>query len=195
MPLDKGVVVNSSNNEYYDMNLLTQHGYVSGDFTTDLKKQGPVAGKIPTTRVVVDGPNKKYTVNQDLNLRSGWNTSNRVLTIIPGKVQLDGQTTSNGWVKVSYKGLTGYVSSEFLTENSGGPVEPSKYKKGDVNRDGEINSGDIIAIKRHYLDLQKLTDEQMKLLPTGTTNQSEVGVGDIIKIKRHYLEIEFIPNN
>ena len=72
------------------------------------------------------------TVNagdSNLRLRAQPNTSSSVLAKLPSGTQvdvLDGQA-NNGWYQVSYKGMKGYVSADYLivTEDSAEPSAPA----------------------------------------------------------------------
>lgn len=70
------------------------------------------------------------TEGSSLRLRSEASTSSTVLTKLPHKSQvdvLDGQA-SDGWYHVSYKGMEGYVSADYLivTEDGAEPAAPAE---------------------------------------------------------------------
>ena len=71
------------------------------------------------------------TVNTEgstLRLRSEANTSSTVLTKLPHKSQVDvlDEQANDGWYHVSYKGMEGYVSADYLiiTEDGADPAVP-----------------------------------------------------------------------
>lgn len=68
---------------------------------------------------------KTYTTIDSLNLREGPSTDNTIITIIPKDEQVSMISETDRWVEVSYGGYTGYVSSDYLTEqnSTGTPIE------------------------------------------------------------------------
>lgn len=60
-----------------------------------------------------------YTITANLNIRSGPSTSNAIIATVKQGTQLTviGQAAS-GWLKVSYQGKTGYVSSEYVKKSA-----------------------------------------------------------------------------
>ncbi len=60
------------------------------------------------------------TVNaSSLNLRASASTDSAVLTQIPNGTSVQVSATSAGWAKVTYSGMTGYVSLDYLTLQQG----------------------------------------------------------------------------
>lgn len=73
----------------------------------------------------------KYT-SVNLNLRTGPNIHNRVLTVLPKgtKVELQ-EDCSCKWILVSYNGNIGYVYSKYLTNNV--TVNSDSYSKSSIS--------------------------------------------------------------
>ena len=61
----------------------------------------------------------RYIANTSdgLNLRAGAGTSHKVLTLIPtgGMVLMEAGSQIGSWVKITYNGITGYVSTKYLS--------------------------------------------------------------------------------
>lgn len=93
-------------------------GYIANSARVKIKSSGIKKSNAPSTRITVAETSKKYTVKQDLNMRSGWGTSNRVLATIPAKTVVQAYPTTNGWAKVVYNNQIGYVSQDYLTTES-----------------------------------------------------------------------------
>ncbi|WP_422655646.1 D-alanyl-D-alanine carboxypeptidase family protein [Lysinibacillus sp. RS11] len=56
-----------------------------------------------------------YTATDNLNIRTGPSTANKIITTVKKGTQLTVTgKASNGWLKVSIKGQTGYVSSQYV---------------------------------------------------------------------------------
>lgn len=101
-------------------------GYIANNAVNKLKANGVKKASAPNLRVTVADTSKKYTVKQDLNMRSGWGTSNRILATIPAKTIVQAYPTTNGWAKLVYNNQIGYVSQDYLTTES----IPTAPKKG-----------------------------------------------------------------
>jgi uncharacterized protein YgiM (DUF1202 family) len=66
--------------------------------------------------------NVRYIANTSdgLNMRAGAGTSYKILQLIPtgGMVLMDASTKTGSWVKVTYNGITGYVSTKYLSTSA-----------------------------------------------------------------------------
>lgn len=62
---------------------------------------------------------------------------------------------------------------------------------GDVNGDGNINSGDLLAIKKHLLGSATITDN-LKNLSADTNKDKIINSGDLLSLKKHLLDIKYI---
>lgn len=122
MPVVNGAVSTKA----MPVDLPAHLGYIQRNAIVNVKNSGIKKANAPGTRITVADSPKKYTVKQDLNLRSGWSTSNRVLTTIPAETVVQASVTSNGWAKVTYNNQTGYVSQDYLTTET----IPTAPKKG-----------------------------------------------------------------
>lgn len=111
----KVTVLNKESNGWYKVQYGTKTGYVSGSYltvTTQSFNATPSTTQIGTT-----------TAN--LNMRSGYSTAYKILTTIPnGKQVTVLNKESNGWYKVQYNGVTGYVSGLYLKVITTTPTTP-----------------------------------------------------------------------
>lgn len=86
-------------------------------------------------------------LTSNLNLREGQGTDTKVLTVIPKGTKVSG-TESNGWVKVNYNSLTGYVAKSYISDKEikveeVKPEEPKQEEnnnKDNVSTNSSINS-------------------------------------------------------
>lgn len=77
--------------------------------------------------VTVFAQTYKYT-STNLNMRSGPGTSYEKLAIIPKGTSIEmAEDCDCAWIKVSYKGIIGYVSSKYLSDK-----QPVNYLKSDT---------------------------------------------------------------
>ena len=75
------------------------------------------AALIAVTTVIVPGfaaSMGTVTTTDGLNVRSQANTSSSILTTLPYGAQVDVVSTSGGWHQISYNGISGYVSGDYL---------------------------------------------------------------------------------
>lgn len=85
-----------------------QTGYISRDYisSTEIK---PVVKEEPIVENNVSG-----WVKVNLNLREKASNDSNILTVVPKGTQISG-IESNGWVKVSYNNLNGYISNDYIS--------------------------------------------------------------------------------
>ena len=80
---------------------------------------------------------KYVNSNSNLNVRSGPSTSHSVVTKLTRGTAVTVHSTSNGWSKITVNGVSGYVSSQYLSDtkpstpsegnNSGSQTATTKY--------------------------------------------------------------------
>ena len=101
-------VISKFNSGWYKVEYKGNTGYVSskyinldGDNTNDSTNNKPSTQKGVTTA--------------NLNLRKSASTSSSILATIPKNTTIEiSSKLSSGWYKVKYKGLTGYVSGQYI---------------------------------------------------------------------------------
>lgn len=97
-------VVGQAANGWLKVSYQGKTGYVSSDY---VKKS-------------VTSTTKTYVTTANLNIRSGPSTSSSIVVTVKQGTQLTAmEQPSNGWLKVSYQGKTGYVSTQYLKESTG----------------------------------------------------------------------------
>lgn len=117
IPKDSSVKVESEAEGWAKVSYGGKSGYVS---TTYLTKTEAVPAPAPQPEPTPDPApeistfERKTTVN--LNMRSGPGTSFGIILTIPRDSSVSAEAESNGWVKVTYSGKTGYVSAQYLTQ-------------------------------------------------------------------------------
>ena len=89
---------------FFKIDLNGKFGYISKDFVL-LKNKS-------------NNPMKMVRVNakSGLNMRAVASAKGKVLKTIPDNVTLSVKDSSNKWLKVSYNGHTGWISSDYATE-------------------------------------------------------------------------------
>ena len=131
--LSKGteVTVVSSSNGWSKVSVGGVSGYVSSDYLSSTK---PSTGSSSSNESTSNTTSTMYTTDR-LNLRKGAGTSYSVITTLDKGVAVTVHSSSNGWSKVSVNGMTGYVSSSYLSStkpsNSSSSTDSSTSSKVD----------------------------------------------------------------
>ena len=131
--LSKGteVTVVSSSNGWSKVNVGGVSGYVSSDYLSSTK---PSTGSSSSNESTSNSTSTMYTTDR-LNLRKGAGTSYSVITTLDKGIAVTVHSSSNGWSKVSVNGMTGYVSSKYLSStkpsNSSSSTDSSTSSKVD----------------------------------------------------------------
>ena len=101
-----------------------------------------------------------------------------------GNVSLD---YGNNTVKITCKAQNGSTREYTINIVRQGS---KPIAKGDVNGDGTISLADIVAIKRHILGFELLTDDKFKA--ADIDDSGSISLTDYVKVKRHILGFELI---
>ena len=131
--LSKGteVTVVSSSNGWSKVNVGGVSGYVSSDYLSSTK---PSTGSSSSNESTSNSTSTMYTTDR-LNLRKGAGTSYSVITTLDKGIAVTVHSSSNVWSKVSVNGMTGYVSSSYLSStkpsNSSSSTDSSTSSKVD----------------------------------------------------------------
>lgn len=107
--IKKGSVVTSTekSNGWYKVKYNGMTGWVLGQYVT-------VGGSTSTGGNYNSTTTTKYTT-ANLNIRSSASTSSSKIGSIPQGKQVTCLGSSNGWYKVKYNGVTGWVSGQYLS--------------------------------------------------------------------------------
>ena len=100
---------------------------------------------------------KYVNSNSNLNVRSGPSTSHSVVTKLTRGTAVTVHSTSNGWSKITVNGVSGYVSSQYLSD-----TKPSTPSEGN-------NSGSQTATTKY------VTANSLNVRSGAGTNYSKVG--------------------
>ena len=131
--LSKGteVTVISSIDGWSKVNAGGVSGYVSSSYLSSTK---PSTGSSSSNESTSNSTSTMYTTDR-LNLRKGAGTSYSVITTLDKGIAVTVHSSSNGWSKVSVNGMTGYVSSSYLSStkpsNSSSSTDSSTSSKVD----------------------------------------------------------------
>ena len=132
-----------------------------------------------------------------VRVRSDATTSSSIVTELAKgttvTVMQENVANANGytWDKiVTSSGLEGYIANNYLTKqtasNNTSSTSTGEYVLGDCTGDSVINSGDLLALKKHLLGTSVVTDENRKKA-MDVNKDGTINSGDLLLIKKHLL--------
>lgn len=136
MKLKKGTVVEllSQSNGWAKIRYDGRLGYVSMQYLNEYQSQG--SNNINTAT--------KQANTDNLNVRSGPNTSYSVVGKLKKGEKVKVLSESNGWSKIDYKGKISYTSSRYLSNVSSQPTNPTPEEKpGDIKANKIVNTSSL----------------------------------------------------
>ncbi|MBM7713367.1 mannosyl-glycoprotein endo-beta-N-acetylglucosaminidase [Bacillus thermophilus] len=116
------VSVISESNGWAKVTANGRTGYVSSQY---LSSQSGSATPSPSAPGKVTTKYVSVNAGSNLNLRSTASTRGSVIGKLSRGTQVSVLSESNGWAKVTANGKTGYVSSQYLSSQSGAPTAPT----------------------------------------------------------------------
>ena len=188
----------------FPLNLFEEFGYIASSGINPISSYG-FKGQVPKPPSNWTPPKKdldydekvKAITTGNVNFRRSFSTSSAVITTIPKGTELIVEPTNIGWARSTYNGQIGYISMTYLKiDESSKPEDPKpeepgvEYKKGDINRDGEIDILDMMAIRYHILGLKKFNPEDMK--KADLNRDGEIDILDMMSIRYHILGIKLL---
>ncbi|WP_214786269.1 N-acetylmuramoyl-L-alanine amidase [Exiguobacterium sp. s183] len=115
IPSGKEVIYLSTYGSWYRVSYNGTIGYVSSQYV-----------KVTSSSTITPDATATYYTTANLNLRKMASTSGTILLTIPSGSAVTYLSTYGSWYRVTYKGVTGYVSSQYVTTSSGGDTDTSQ---------------------------------------------------------------------
>lgn len=143
----------------------------------------PTTNNTPKTKEPkFSSANETVYATTDVRVRSSYSTTSSVL----GSLRKNQSVTrigvgDNGWSKISYNGLTAYVSSKYLTTTK--PEGAAKPKETNTTANGAVTTTE--TEKSSNANLKSLEIEGQTLSPTFNTSTSSYSLGvenDVTKL-------------
>lgn len=167
---------------------------VSNAFGTRNVQVDPVTVKPGTTvsGTVEDSSGKAVSGATVELYKDGYKVGEPVTTDSSGKYTIPDVSTGTYTVKaettVDGKELNGSADVTVKADSiSNADVTLQKWQKGDVNKDGEINSDDVTALLRHVSKIELLSSDAAAL--GDVDNNGEVNSDDVTKLLRFVSKI------
>ncbi|MCM3670599.1 SH3 domain-containing protein [Mesobacillus maritimus] len=170
-------------------------GYVSTQFLGKEKASSKTETSAPAPSKSVATRTKYVNVSTSLNLRASASTSSKVLTSLSKGTSVTVLSEANGWSKVTAAGKTGYVSSQFLSnENKQGSTNEAKPART-VTKVVNVSSGSSLNMRaaastssKVLVSLSKGTSVKVLSEANGWSKVTASG-------KTGYVSLQFLANN
>jgi mannosyl-glycoprotein endo-beta-N-acetylglucosaminidase len=120
--------------------------YGSINQTQNEANQPPVITETPIS-------GKLFVTTSNLNMRQAADPDSSILKVLPGGVfYYPTHKVSNGWVKLTANGVSGYVSGEFFKEvTTGYPFHRNGYQFIDLRKPSKVTAAQIDSYINNYL--------------------------------------------
>ncbi|MGG0178552.1 SH3 domain-containing protein [Gottfriedia acidiceleris] len=163
----------SLSNGWYKIKFNDSIGYISASFV------GKVTESTHSINNQVVSTGNYISTGNGVRIRSGAGTSYQILGSVNKNQRLDVISVSNGWYKIKYNGVTGYISSSYV-----GKVTESTNNNQTVSTGNYISTGNGVRIrsgagtsyqilgsvnKNQRLDVTSLSNGWYKVKYKGTT--------------------------
>ena len=110
LPSKASVQILEALNGWYKIKYNNLTGYVSSQYVS-VNTSSDTSLNSPSTQNKVG----TVTASPSLNIRSGASTNYSIIGSLPSKASVQILETLNGWYKIKYNNLTGYVSSQYVS--------------------------------------------------------------------------------
>ena len=177
------VEVISESNGWSKINFKGKEAYVSSAYLKNDDGGSVTPDPEPDT-------NLKSVTATSLNVRSGPSTSHSVVGSLKQNEVVEVMSESNGWSKIKFKGLDGYVSSTYLKDYDGDPTNPDGGGSGGDS--SEIIDGATVNYKSVGYSLQEHVNRQVS---KGSGNMIASSSGGFTQANKNDVQRFVDPNN
>ncbi|HZJ84556.1 MAG TPA: dockerin type I domain-containing protein [Syntrophomonadaceae bacterium] len=179
--------------KFFPLNLFEEHGYIPDKGVTPIASNGKKGnlpqkpkGWTPPKKQIEYGKKANAVTTGNVNFRESHTTASKIITTLTKGTTLIVEPTDIGWARTTYNGKTGYVSMTYLEIEK----EKAKYKLGDINGDGVINSIDGIRMKKYLANEIRLSSTELKA--ADINKDGKVNSIDGIRLKKHLANEKLI---
>ncbi|MFR1710335.1 MAG: SH3 domain-containing protein [Clostridium sp.] len=146
------VQIISTSNGWHKIKYNNTTGFVSAEYISMSSNNGN-AGNNNSNNGNNNPPNNTVIstgiVNADaLNVRSSGNTSSNIIGTLYKNSKVEILSTSNGWHKIKFNNGTGFVSAEFISNNTGSVTPPEE------NLPSHVVDGKVAIINADVLNVR-----------------------------------------
>lgn len=209
--INQTVIILEKVNDFYKIQIPLNNdysaveGYVHEGLLTPIEKVN--RGTVNSDQTRDSGVKQQFIIEAGVRLRQSWTTGSAILLdAVPAGTVFEGEYATNGWVKITYNGLTGYVSGDYASvyhsatpsvpsddNNGGGSTDPGnpnppQQVKGDINGDGRVSIADLSLIQSHLLGIKKLEGDRLER--ADINKDGRISIADLSLIQSHLLGIK-----
>lgn len=126
---------------WYEIKYESVTGYVHGDYVKEIKDNGTSTESTNSgnSNGTSASSNRGQVINvkqgSNLNIRKSSSTSSNVVGKLPYNAKFGILSKSNGWYKIKYKDITGYVYGDYVKE-----ISSTSSNSGSSNNDSNNNN-------------------------------------------------------
>ena len=139
---NKKVSVISSSNGWSKISYNGKTGYVSSQY---LRTSSSTSSTPTTSNTSTSG---SYYTTANLNVRSGAGTNYPKIGSLVANKKVSVISSSNGWSKISYNGIIGYVSSQYLSKTVSSGSGTSVATNVNANKKGLVTKANLLVINQ-----------------------------------------------
>lgn len=156
---DQVEILEDAGNGWYKVSFKGMTGYMSGSYlniggNTAAGQAVTVTNEAVPTAAAPAAALGSVRVNlssgEVLNLRSGPSTQNEKLASVPGGTVLAVQEISGSWYKVTYNGVTGYVSGSYVVPADQAQTQAPAQTAAAVDYNASFGAS-VVALAKQYI--------------------------------------------
>ena len=138
----QSISVISTSNGWSKINYNGKTGYVSSQY---LRTSSSTSSTPTTSNTSTSG---SYYTTANLNVRSGAGTNYPKIGSLIANKKVSVISTSNGWSKINYNGIIGYVSSQYLSKTVSSGSGTSVATNVNANKKGLVTKANLLVINQ-----------------------------------------------
>ncbi|XZH79215.1 C40 family peptidase (plasmid) [Clostridium perfringens] len=164
---------------WYKIKYESVTGYVHGDYVKEIKDNGTSTESTNSgnSNGTSASSNRGQVINvkqgSNLNIRKSSSTSSSVVGKLPYNAKFDILSKSNGWYKIKYKDITGYVHGDYVKEISS--TSSNSGSNSESGNSHDSNTNDNVSSKGKGQVVNVKVGSSLNIRKSSSTSSSVVG--------------------